>query len=137
VLADPLDGVARVYEAFFDDREVDPRAPAGEEPLHDIRAAETDSEFVARDARLGDLHHSLTDSKMVADARVLFAQPFGRQILAEHGPRQFHVREFAAPEFVMLGWVGVNGLVAPTVVFEIGLMIAIEVEPAQNERARH
>src|ERR1019366_2859251 len=136
VLAHPLDIVSRVNEPLFENRKIDSGTAAGEKSLHDVVAAKPNAELIAGKARLGDLKEGFADPVMVADARDVFAEYFGREIFAEHAPRQFHLRKFLPPENVVLRGIRVAGFVLPAVNFEVRLAVAIEIEPAEHDRAK-
>jgi hypothetical protein len=57
-----------------------------------------------------------------------FQQAFRRQILTESAPFEFKRRVLLPPEFVVLGWVRVYGLVYATMHGEIGLLIAVQIQ---------
>src|SRR5260221_108688 len=126
--------IARRDFAFACDGEIEPRAPAAEEPLDDVRASEADGELEAGHARLGDGEFRRADTQAVADGE-LFGQSFGRKIFTEGAPRKLHPAKLVAPVVVVLGGVDVHGLVGPSVNGEVGLPVALDVERRDAHRA--
>src|ERR1043166_2856051 len=62
-----------------------------------------------------------------------FRHAFSGKVLAEHSPRQFHVRQFSFPKVVMFGGVGVNGFFRSTVNSQIRLAVTVEIQSAEHD----
>ncbi len=90
-------GIAGADFTLANDRDVKP-GPAAEQKSSDhVLAVEPDPQLEARLPRLRDEEFGGARPEPVADADVGFEQTFGRQVFAEHAPRQVKTRQFFPP----------------------------------------
>ncbi len=129
-----LDRAPRLDLALALDRQVVPRPAALEEPSDERVVPEADPELVAGQPRLRDDELGGADAEPVADGELpLERQPLDGEVLAEHAPRQ-RPSELTAPGGVVLGRVDVDGLARAAVDGEVGLAVAVQVEPPDRHR---
>ena len=107
------------------------------EPFWYVRAPESYGEFVARHARLRDLDHRSANAELIADVDGPFVQPLCGKVFAEHPVRQRPVGTFCLPDRIMLRGIDIHRFVAPAVNGEVGLLVAVEIEPMQHDAAGH
>jgi hypothetical protein len=88
---------------------------AGDKSLDDIVATKFQAKLEAWHSRLGDDELSGADAKPVANLHGILQQAFGREILAEHAPRQCHVWKLAMPMYVVFRRIGVDRFVLAAV----------------------
>src|SRR5687767_678433 len=88
---------------------------------------------MAGQTRLGDDQFHGTGAKMIADIEFFFEQSLGREIFTEAAPEEFDFGQLSAPEFIVLGGIGVDRLARAAMDGEIGLLIACKVERIQSE----
>ena len=77
------DLVPRLDLALFEHAEVEARAAVGDEQRRDARIVHANPHAVTGDAGLRDLEEGGADPVAVADADLVVAQPFHREVLAE------------------------------------------------------
>jgi hypothetical protein len=126
------DRVAGCDVSLSGDGEVEAKQAALEEFEHELVALHLDPELEAREAWLSHDEFGRADAEAVADADVAVEEAFGGQVLAERARAEVELRPLMRPELVELGRVGVDGLLRTAVDPEIGLAVALEVEPAQR-----
>src|SRR6266571_6996564 len=86
VRPEKFDRVSRGHIALFEDREVESRTAAREEPPHHVQPPEPDPELVTGHPRLCHLQHGRSDAQPVSDADGPLVETFRREILAERSP---------------------------------------------------
>ena len=133
VLGGEGDEVVGLGVAFLDDAEVEATAAGLEEALDDVVAAEPDGEFVTGDTGFGDGEGCGADGVSIADSDGLFGHALGGEILTRHGEGDVHVGQFGAPEGVVFGRAGVDGLGGSAVDGEVGSLVAGEVVFADGD----
>jgi HAD superfamily hydrolase (TIGR01509 family) len=122
-----LDRITGAEIALDRDRQVEARAPAREEALDHVRATEADAQLVAGEPRLCDDQLRRANLQTITEMHVLFEQPLDRQILAEVRRLQIDAGKLSPPERVVLVWIRIDRLGAPTVDRRIGLPVAGEI----------
>jgi hypothetical protein len=86
---------------------------------------------------LGDTELRGTHAETVTDLDISLKDPFSREVLAERSPPQLHPWKLSSPVFIVLGGIGVHSLLGTTVYGEVGLPVAVEVEPVSSNFAFH
>ncbi len=95
-----------------------------------------DPELVAGDPGLADLEDRRPDRPPLADERGAEIEAARREVLAEHA-RAEAPGHLARPPLEVLGRVGVDGLVRPTVDGPVRLVVAVQVDAAQPNQSLH
>src|SRR5207249_7640336 len=134
---DALDRVAGGHLALALDGEVEARAAAREEALHHVGALEAGGELVAGKPRLGGDQLGRADPEAVADLNVVLEQALAGEVLPERAVLERDAGQLRAPVRVVLGGIGVDGLLPPAVRGQVGLPVAVQVERAHGDAARH
>src|SRR5271166_5305030 len=107
--------------------------PLARKTLYDIVATKPQAKLEAWHSRLRDDDLSGADAKPVANLHVVLPQAFGREILAEHAPRQRRIRKLAMPIRVVFRRVSVDCLVPAAVHRQVSLTISIQIEEPQGD----
>jgi hypothetical protein len=88
--------------------------------------------------------HAVGEMQGVADPYLAFQQPGQAQVFTHEAGRQCFVEEAGTvvkplrlPKRQVFGGVGVHGLVQPAVHAGVGLLVALQPEPAHAHTARH
>ena len=126
------DRVARRDVALARDGEVEAEEPTLEELGHELVAAHPEPELEARQPRLGDDELGRADPEAVAHVHVAVEQTLGRQVLAEGRRAELELRPLARPQLVELRRVRVDRLLGTAVHAQVGLAVAVQVEPPQR-----
>jgi hypothetical protein len=130
-----LDRIATGHFAFAKDSKVEAGATASQEPLDHVSSAESHSELVARHAGLGNKELGSTHPEAVADLNLFLEKPFSREVLPERSRRQIHLGELSPPVLIMLERISVHSLLRTAVHGEVGLLVALKVEPVNPNPA--
>src|SRR3954470_3701954 len=131
---DDLDRVARPQLALLGDREVGARAAGVQELLLEAAYADPRLELEAGDARAGDPQLDRADPPALADPRARDVDARSRQVLAERPGVEVESGD-VAPEHDVLARIGVDRLVGAAVDRAVGLVVALQVDAADGDRA--
>src|SRR6476620_6916909 len=126
-VAQKLESISGLYDAFLLHGKVKSAAAATQEASEDIRPVKFQRELVTGDARLTDHEDAGDDLEPISDVKVVFKKSPSGEVFSEHAPGKLCSRQFLLPEWIVLRGVGVHSLERPAVNREIGLAIAIEV----------
>ena len=129
---DQHDRVSGLDLALGDDSEIEASVAAGEKSLDDIVAAKSQAKLKAWHSRRRDGGLSGADAKPVANLHGVLPQDFGRQILAEHAPRQRQIGKLVMPKRVVFRRIGVDCLVLAAMHRKVCLTIAVKIEEPQG-----
>ena len=130
------DLVTRLDLALFEHAEVEAGAAVGDQQRRNPRIVHADPDAVTGDAGLGDLEEGGADPVAVADADLVVAQPFHREVLAELPVDEVASSELVLPVAIGLDLVDEDGAVLAAVPGEIALAVAVHVERAYAARRR-
>src|SRR6266581_3004222 len=119
----------------LDDREVESRPAAREEPPDHVESSEPDPELVTRQARLRDGQDGGTDANAVSDADRLLREAFRREILSERPPGKIGPRELAPPERIVFARVRIDGLRRASVDRGVRLAVSRKPRPLDSDSA--
>ena len=121
--------------ALFEHAEVEAGAAVGDQQRRNARIVHANPHAVTGHAGLGDLEEGRADLVAVADADLVVAQPFDREVLAELAVDEVVAGELVLPVAVGVDLVDEDGSVLAAVPGEIALAVAVHVEPAYAARA--
>jgi ABC transporter transmembrane region len=96
------------------------------------RLADTHSDAIAGDSRLGDLEYGLADLVAIADAHLVIGQPVDREVLPEGARLQVVALQFRRPVVVGRQLVHQHRTVFSSVAAEVTLAVAVDVEPTDH-----
>ena len=83
-------------------------------------------------AWLRDFEYRATDAKSIADADFVIRKPFDGEILPELAESKIVAAQEAFPVMVGIHLVDEHGAVLPAMTRQIGLRVAIDIEPAHQ-----
>ena len=129
------DLVARLHLALLEDAEVEAGATVGDEQGGNPRVVHADPDAVAGDARLRDFEDGGADLVAVADADLVVAQSFDREVLAELSVDEVGSSELAFPVAVGVDLVDEHRALLAAVASQIALAVTVDVELADAARA--
>ena len=110
--------------------EIEASPAAREKPSHHRVRLKPDPELVAGQTRLRDDHASGTDGELVAYVDRCLVETFCCQVFAEHAQRQLAPSQLVRPPSVVFVRVAVDRFEFAAMDAQIGLPIAIQIEPA-------
>ena len=134
---DALDRVARAHVALLEDPEVVAGPVVRIEERGHARLLEAQADLVTRHPWLGDLEDGVADAVAVADADGVVGHALDGEVLAEVARGQVVAAELPRPVVVGRAVVDVHGAVLAAVGGQVGLAVAVDVEPAHAPPAVH
>src|SRR5579863_694247 len=129
-MAEKFERVPRGDFAFLLHGKIKAAAATVQKEVDHIVALKFCSQLVTRHAGLTNHQHSRSDLKAIADMEIVFHDAAGCEILAERAPEKIEAWQFLSPVLVMLRRISIDGFVGTSVDAEIGLAVAIQVQPA-------
>src|SRR5215472_3756908 len=132
VMAQLRDLISGANLALSLNRQIKPRAPAREKPLHHIVRSEADPELVTGKSRLADDDLCRAYGKSVSDINRVFTKALDREVLTKctHGKRMLGHLGF--PVLIVLDGITIDSFVLAAVYSEVRLPVPIEVQPSQR-----
>src|SRR5262249_31406812 len=119
---------SRTHLALLEDSQIEADPFARQEPLRKRWDAHLERQLGARDAGFAHLDPRPTDLKDVAEMNALLEHPVDREVLAELPIAEVVSAQLTLPEVVVLDRVRVGRPMGPSVVLEIRLSVAVEVQ---------
>jgi hypothetical protein len=132
--SDLEDLVAGLDLALFEHAEVEAGAAMGDQQRRNARIVHANAHAVTGHAGLRDLEESGADPVAVADADLVVAQRFHREVLSELPVHEVASPELALPIAIGIDLVDEHGPLLAAVSREIALAVAVHVEPAYAAR---
>src|SRR4051794_25629886 len=133
--ADLEDPAPRLHLALLEHAEVEAGAPVGDQQCRNARIVHAKPDAVAGDARLGDLEERAADPVAVADAYLVVAEPFHREVLAELPVDEVASSQLVLPVAIRLDLIDEDGALLAAVPGTITLAVAVHVELADAASA--
>ena len=129
------DFVTGLQLAFFKNPAIKARPGVRDQQRGHLWLVQTNTDAIARDARLRDFEQRAANPIAVADAHVVIGQPINGKVLAELPVREVISAELLLPELIQLDLIDENRPLLAPMPGEIALSIAIDVEAARHATA--
>ena len=134
---DPLDLVSRAHLTLLEHPHVEAGPSVRVEQCRHARLLQAQADLEAGDARLGDLEGGVADPVAVSDADLLVGQTFDGEVLAEVAGDEVVAAEHLRPVLIGRPVIHVDGPVLAAMADEVGLAVAVHVQPPHPASARN
>jgi hypothetical protein len=126
------DFITRANFSFLQNAKVESRSPVRDQEGWHARLVHANAYAVAGYPGLCHFEHRLADAVSIANADLVVGKSFNRKIFSELAETEIIALKEMLPVVVRIHLVYEHGTLLPTVTGEIGLCIAVDVQPAHH-----